>query len=190
MDQSPKDQNSETRDFSTTDEGDDHDNVNLVDMELEPKIEDEIHSSADFLEGAFNLSFVSKAADPRTSRKPTGTAEFGTLPFVKTVVQDGGEQKEDSTRLKRGSRPSVKLIANRLHTDTLKLERLWQETAEAISKLKGTPDSVEALCKVLGDLCSAFMEYQLFWVSLMDFMAYVSLPERQERQMLEEIMRT
>ena len=76
MDQSPKDQNSETRDFSTTDEGDDHDNVNLVDMELEPEIEYEIHSSADFLEGAFNLSFVSKAADPRTSRKPTGTAEY------------------------------------------------------------------------------------------------------------------
>ena len=95
MDQSPKDQNSETRDFSA-DEGDVHDNVNLVDMELEPEIEDEIHSSADFLERAFNLSFASKAADPRTSRKPTGTAELGTLPFVKTVVQDGGEEKENS----------------------------------------------------------------------------------------------
>ena len=133
MDQSPKDQNSETRDFSAADEGDDHDNVNLVDMELEPEIEDEIHSSADFLEGAFSLSFASKAADPRTSRKPTGTAELGTLPFVKTVVQDGGE---DSTRPKRVSKPSAKLIANRLQTDTSKLERLWQETAEAISKLQ------------------------------------------------------
>ena len=79
--QSPKDQNSETRDFSAADEGDDHGNVSLVDMELEPQIEDEIHSSADFLEGAFNLSFTSKAAGLRTSRKPTGTAEFSTLPF-------------------------------------------------------------------------------------------------------------
>ena len=86
MDQGPKDQNSETRDFSTADEGDDHDNVNLVNMELEPQIEDEIHSSADFLEGTFHLSFASKAADPRTSRKPTGTAEFGTLAFVNTVI--------------------------------------------------------------------------------------------------------
>ena len=70
MDQGPKDQNSGTREFSAVDEGNDHDNVNLVNMELEPQIEDEIHSSADFLEGAFNLSFASKAADPRTSRKP------------------------------------------------------------------------------------------------------------------------
>lgn len=68
MDQSPKDQNSETRDYSAADEGDGHDNVNLVDMELEPEIEDEIHNSADFFEGAFNLSFASKAADTRTSR--------------------------------------------------------------------------------------------------------------------------
>ena len=36
MDQGPKDQNSETRDLSPADEGDNHDNVNLMDMELEP----------------------------------------------------------------------------------------------------------------------------------------------------------
>ena len=60
-----------------------------------------------------------------------------------------------------------------------------------ISKLQGTPDSVEALCKVVGDLRLAFSEYQLVWVSLMDFTAYTSLPkQRQERQTLEEIMRT
>ena len=69
MDQGPKDQNSETRDFSAADEGDDHDNVNLVNMELEPQIEDEIHCSADFLEGALNISFASKAADPIESRE-------------------------------------------------------------------------------------------------------------------------
>ena len=191
MDRGPKDQNSETRDFSPANKGDDHDDVNLVDMELEPQIEEEIHSSAGFLEGAFNLSFASKAAGLGTSRKPTGTAEFNTLPFVNTVVQDGDEQKEDSTRPKQVSKPSVKLIANRLQTDTLKLERLWQESAEAISKLQGTPDSVEALRKAVGDLRSAFNEYQLVGVSLMDFMVYASLPEqRQGRQMLEEIMRT
>ena len=130
---------------SAADKGNDHDNVNLVDMELEPQIEDEIHSSADFLEGAFNLSFTSKAADPRTLRKPTGTAKFDTLPFVNTVVQDGGKQKEDSTRPKRVSKPIVKLIANRLQTDTSKLEILWQETAEAISELQGTLDSLSKL---------------------------------------------
>ena len=75
-DQGPKDQNSEMRDFSPANKGDDHDDVNLVDMELEPQIEDEIHSSADFLEGAFNLSFASKAADLGTLRKPTGDSRI------------------------------------------------------------------------------------------------------------------
>lgn len=139
MDQGLKDQNSETRDFSPVDEGDD---VDLVDMELEPRIEDEINSSADFLEGGFYLSF-----ELGTARKTTGTAEIGTLPFVNNVVQDGDEQKEDSTRPKRVSKPSVKLITNKLQKDTSKLERLLQETAKAISKLQGTPDSVEALRK-------------------------------------------
>ena len=71
------------------------------------------------------------------------------------------------------------MIANRLQTDTLKLKRLWQETAQAISKLPGTPDSVKALRKAVGDLRSAFNEYQLIWVSLMDFTTltlYGSLP--------------
>jgi len=54
------------------DKSDDHDDVNLVDMELKPQIEDEIHSSADFLEGAFDLPFASKVADLGTSRKLTG----------------------------------------------------------------------------------------------------------------------
>ena len=57
MDQGPKDQNSETRDFSPADEGDNHDNVNLMDMELEPQLEDEIPSAADLLAGTFNMSF-------------------------------------------------------------------------------------------------------------------------------------
>ena len=98
MDQGPKDQNSETRDFSPANKGDDYDDVSLVDMELQPPIEDEIHSSAGLLEGVLNFSFASKAADPGTSRKPTGTAEFGTCPSVNTAAQDGSKQKEDSTR--------------------------------------------------------------------------------------------
>lgn len=127
MGQGPKDQNSETTDFSPVDKGGDQDNVHLIDMELQPQLEDEIHSLAGFLAGAFNLSFATNEADLETSRKTTRTAEIGTLPFV---VQDGVEQKEAFTRPKRVSKPSVKLIANKPHTDTLKLERLWQETAK------------------------------------------------------------
>ena len=131
--------------FSPADEGDNHDDVNLMDMELEPQIEDEIPSAADFLAGAFNISFATYEADLETSRKTTRSAEMSTLPFVNNVIQDGVEQKEDSMRPKQVSKPRIKLIANRLQTDMLKLERLWQETAQTISKLQGTPDSVKAL---------------------------------------------
>ena len=114
MDQGPKDQNSETRDLSPADEGDNHDNVNLMDMELEPQLEDEIPSAADLLAGAFNISFATYEADLETSRKTTRPAEIDTLPFVNNVIQDGVEKKEDSTRPRRVLKPSVKLIANRL----------------------------------------------------------------------------
>ena len=63
---------------------------------------------------------------------------------------------------KRVPKPSVRLIANRLQTDTSKLKRLWQKTAKAISKFQRTPDSVEALRKAVGDLRSVFNEYRMY----------------------------
>jgi len=174
------------RDFLLADKGG---NVNFVDLGLEPQKEDKIHSSADFLKGAFNLPFTTRA-DLGTSRKSAGTSEIGTLPFVNKVLHDGDQQKEDSAWPKPVSKPSVKLIADRLQTDTLNTERLWEETSEAISKLQGSPDSLEALCKAAGDLRSAFNECKLIWVSLMDFTVSASLPKQcQEQQTLEEIMR-
>ena len=77
MDQGPKDQNSETRDLSPA--NDNHDNVNLMDMELEPQLEDEIPSAADLLAGAFNISYPTYEADLETSRKSTWPAEIDTL---------------------------------------------------------------------------------------------------------------
>lgn len=151
-----------------------------MDMELEPQLEDEIPSAADLLAGTFNISFATYEADLQTSSKTTRPAEIDTLPFENNVIQDGVEQKEDSMRLKRVSKPSVKLISNRLQTDTSKLERLWQATAQTISQLQGTPDSVKALCKAVGDLRLAFNKYQLVWVSLMDFTAYASSPEQRQ----------
>lgn len=146
------------RDFLLADKGG---NVNFVDLGLEPQKEDKIHSSADFLKGAFNLPFTTRA-DVGTSRKSAGTSEIGTLPFVNKVLHDGDQQKEDSAWPKPVSKPSVKLIADRLQTDTLNTERLWEETSE---------------CK-------------LIWVFLMDFTVSASLPKQcQEQQTLEEIMR-
>ena len=190
LDQGSKEQNSEKRYFTP---GDERDHVDLVDIELEPgNIEDAIHSSADLL-GGFSLSFSASTRNPGTSREmhESTESEGRTLQFESKEIQDGGEQDEDSTRPKRVSKPSAKVIANRLQEDTAKLERLWKETAGAISKLQGTPDSVEAPRKAVRVLRSAFNECQLVWVSLMDFTACTSSPEhRQERQRLEEIMRT
>lgn len=105
MDQGPKDQNSETRDFSAADEGDDHDNVNLVDMEVELQNEDEIHSSANFLGGALD-SWIRQTS------------------ICKHSGSRCDKQKEYSMQPKRVLKPSMKLITNRLQTDTLKHERL------------------------------------------------------------------
>ena len=96
MDQGPKDQNMETRDLSPADEGDNHDNVNLMDMELEPQLEDEIPSAADLLAGAFNISFATYEADLETSRKTTRPAEIDTLPFVNNVISSSALQAHAS----------------------------------------------------------------------------------------------
>ena len=72
MDQGLKDQNSEMRDFSPTYKGDDHDNVNLMDMEDQPQIEDEIHSSADFLAGAFIFHWLLTKQTLKLRRKLLG----------------------------------------------------------------------------------------------------------------------
>lgn len=188
MDQGLTDQNSEKRDFSSADVSD---AVDLVGKQLEQQIDAEFHGSPRSPERVSAHLFPDTAADLVASGKTTMTVEDGMLPVVNKATQDVVEQNVESTRPKRISKPSEKLIANRLQADTSKLERLWEETAKAISKLQGTPDSIEAIRKALGDLRSAFNKYQLVWVSLMDFTTYVSRPEqRQERQTLEEIMRT
>ena len=92
---------------------------------------------------------------------------------------------------KRLSKPTMKLIENRLQSDSLKLEKIWGRTSQAISKPKQTPDSVEALRKAVGDLRSSFSDYELAWISLMDFTVHASLLEHQEeRQTVEAMMRT
>ena len=108
---------------------------------------------------------------------------------VKTLSRQA--KHSESKRAKRLLKPTAKLIENRLQSDSLKLEKIWERTSQAISKLKETPDSVEALRKAVGDLRSSFSDYELAWISLMDFTVHASLPEHQEeRQTVEAMMRT
>lgn len=56
---------------------------------------------------------------------------------------------------------------------------MWKKAALAITSLQSAPDNVEALRKPVGELRSIFGEYQLAWVSLMDFTALASSLEQQ-----------
>ena len=63
--------------------------------------------------------------------------------------------------------------------------------AKAISKLQSTPDYTEDIRKATSKLHSIFSEYQLAWVSLMDYTALASTPEQQQDcEALEEQTRT
>jgi len=83
----------------------------------------------------------------------------------------------------------VKVIENRLQTDSEKLKKIWKRAAQAILKLQSIPDSTEAIHKATSDLRSLFSEYQLVWVSMMDYTALASTPEQQrEDEAMEEEM--
>ena len=63
--------------------------------------------------------------------------------------------------------------------------------AKAISKLQSTPDYTEDIRKATSKLHSIFSEYQLAWVSLMDYIALASTPEQQQDcEALEDQMKT
>ena len=63
--------------------------------------------------------------------------------------------------------------------------------AKAISKLQSTPDYTEDIRKATSKLHSIFSEYQLAWVSLMDYTALASTPEQQQDcEALEDQTRT
>ena len=115
---------------------------------------------------------------------------MGLFSLENTVVEDNAKHSE-STQAKRLSKPTAKLIKNRLQSDSLTLEKIWERTSQVISKLKETPDSVEALRKAIGDLRLSLSDYELAWISLKDFTVHASLPEHQEeRQAVEAMMRT
>ena len=182
MDQGLTDQNSKTRDFSPVNESNQAALVRSTELELPS--DGETHDSASNLEGVSAQPFVTRAINLGVSkRNPESTENSG--------FQDGVElENMEPTRQKRVSKPSAKLIDNRLQCDTIKLERIWERAALAISTLQGTPDSIEALRKAVGELRSTFSEYQLVWVALMDYTVHTTTPEqRQERQSVEEMMR-
>ena len=101
------------------------------------------------------------------------------------------ETTDGDARPKRTVKPTLKLLENRFNSDKEKLEKMWVDTAAAISKLRQTPDLVDKIHSVISELRSIFGEYQLVWVSLMDFTSRSNAPECQrERKTVEEMMKT
>jgi len=65
-----------------------------------------------------------------------------------------------------------------------------RELPKRFWKLQSIPDSTEAIRKATSDLHSLFSEYQLVWVSMMDYTALASTPEQQrDDEAMEEEMR-
>ena len=110
-------------------------------------------------EASANL-FVTKVINLGASGKSPTKTEKEFLPLVNTEIEDAAKQTK-STQPKQHSKPSVKLIENRFQADTLKLENMWEKTVRSFSNFKGTPDSVEAIRKAIGVLCSTFSDYEL-----------------------------
>ena len=101
------------------------------------------------------------------------------------------ETTDGDARPKRTIKPTLKLLENRFNSDKEKLEKMWVDTAAAISKLRQTPDSVDKIRSAISELRSIFGKYQLVWVSLMDFTSRSNAPECQrERKTVEEMMKT
>ena len=77
------------------------------------------------------------------------SAEDDTFSRHNTRVEEGARPKEQSTHPKRITKPTPKLIKNRLQSDKAILEKLWGRTAIAITELQETPDSVVQLCSAI-----------------------------------------
>lgn len=180
------DQNSEKRDFSLADAGGP---AISVDMDLE-QTDDESHGFVDHSQGLSTQPPTTQAINLGASGETINSEKMDIFSSSRTGAH-GAEQTVQTTRPKRILKPSAKLIENKLQADTLKLEKLWESTVKAISRLQGTSDSIEALRKAVGDVRSIFSEYQLVWVSLMDYTVHASSAEHQEeRQSAEQMMKT
>ena len=116
------DQNSKTKDLPPADES----NQDIhVDDSLEKQKNTENHGSVSEMEEEASANpFVTKVIDLGASGKSPTTTEKEFLPLVNTEIEDAAKQTE-STRPKRHSKPSTKVIENRLQADTQKLENMW-----------------------------------------------------------------
>ena len=119
------------------------------------------------------------------------------MPVAETPIDREKQDQPPSDRPKEGeevntarsSKNTGKAIENRIQYYRAKLEKLWGNVINAIGELQETPDSLEELRSGIAKVRSNFHDYQVVWLSYVDFLAFIGTPEcQQERETLEDIM--
>ena len=193
MDQGWTDRNSETRDLNSPVENleniDQADLAAVGDTKREQQINVENHETVSQPDEDFAQPFITKGFQLEFREERPESGEKDTKDLVNKG--NGDDENMDSSRRKRATKPTTKAIESRLQTDSEKLEKIWKRAAKAISKIQSTPDSTEDIRKATSELRFIFSEYQLVWVSLMDYTALASIPGQQrDREALEDQKRT
>ena len=135
----------------------------LLDMELEPQLEDEIPSAADLLAGAFNISFATYEADLETSRKTTWPAKIDTLPFVNNVISSSAlqahvrgeaaaalkkaEMQRKINELQSKSAMALELEEKKRREDELAFARRKQEEQARLESLRVEQEAAAAVAR-------------------------------------------
>ncbi len=105
---------------------------------------------------------------------------------VKETVEVGS-----TTHEKRGMRPSPKSIENRMELDSGTLERYWDKVMTIVSEHRESypHDSVNQIRAATREIRAQFHQYQMRWLSYMDFLALANTSECQgEREAMDKVM--
>ena len=87
------------------------------------------------------------------------------------------------------SKPSQKHIENKLQFDEAKLDKLWRNTTNAVTKLHETPDSLHQIKSHTSEVRSLFRQYRTISLSLLEFLGGLSDPHyKQEYETLQKLI--
>ena len=116
------------------------------------------------------------------------TGESRDVPGESRGAYEGATvDKERVERPKRHAKPSVKSIKNRIQSGKAKLEKSWGKVQKSISQLQASPNSLDEIRSAMSEVRSAFNNYQVLWLSYVDFLANTGTLECLEARKTEEV---
>ena len=87
---------------------------------------------------------------------------------------------ETHGRPKRTIKPTGKFIENRIQSDKNKLDKLWRNIVQFVSKLQNTPDSLDQIKYHTSEVRSQFHEYQTVTLAFVEFLVGLNDPYYQQ----------